>query len=366
MLVGIPKEIKDHEFRVGVSPIGVRALVRAGHKVLVERQAGAALGFDDASYRAAGASIVRSADKAYRAELVIKVKEPQASEFELLRPGQILFTYLHLAAARPLVAALLERRVTAVAYETVRDAYGMLPLLTPMSEVAGRLAIQAGAASLEMINGGNGTLLGGVPGVSAANVVIVGGGIAGTHAAQMALGLGARVTILDISLKRLRELDVQFGGRVTTVYSERAALEALLPDADLVVGAVLLPGRSAPKLISRAMVASMRRGSALVDIAIDQGGCAETSRPTTHSAPRYIEAGVVHYCVTNMPAACARTATEALTHATLPYALLLAKHGRAAFALDAGLGAGVNIDQGKIVHAGLADELAATGPQTLS
>lgn len=359
MLIGIPKEIKDHEFRVGVSPTGVRALVLAGHKVLLEQQAGSAVGFDDAAYRAAGANIVRTAERAYSADLIIKVKEPQADEFQFLRAEQILFTYLHLAAARPLLAALLKRRVSAVAYETVRDVTGGLPLLTPMSEVAGRLAVQAGAASLEMINGGNGTLLGGVPGVLPGKVVIIGGGIAGTHAAQMALGLGANVTILDVNLQRLRELDTHFNGRIATLYSERAALEALLPDADLVIGAVLIPGRSAPKLITRAMLRGMRRGSALVDIAIDQGGCAESSRPTTHSAPRYVDSGVVHYCVTNMPAACARTATQALTHATLPYALMLAQHGHAAFDLDGGLRQGLNTDQGKISHAGLADELNA-------
>lgn len=359
MLIGIPKEIKDHEFRVGVSPTGVRALTLAGHQVMVEQHAGAVVGFGDAVYRAAGATLVRSAAKVYAADLVIKVKEPQPDEFHLLRAGQILFTYLHLAAERPLVATLLKRRVTAVAYETVRDANGTLALLTPMSEVAGRIAVQAGAASLEMINGGNGTLLGGVPGVMPANVVIVGGGVAGTQAAQMAVGLGAHVSVLDINLKRLRELDVHFGGRVATLYSERAALETVLADADLVIGAVLVPGRSAPKLISREMVRSMRRGSALVDIAIDQGGCAETSRPTTHSTPRYIESGVVHYCVTNMPAACARTATQALTHATLPYALMLAKHGRAAFDLDLGLRAGLNTDDGKISLAGLAEDIAA-------
>ena len=359
MLIGIPKEIKDHEYRVGVSPTGVRALALAGHQVMVQSQAGAAVGYADAAYRAAGARIVRAAGRAYAAELVIKVKEPQPSEFPLLREGQILFTYLHLAAARPLLGELLQRRITAVAYETVRDTDGALPLLTPMSEIAGRVAIQAGAASLEMGNGGNGTLLGGVPGVLPANVVIVGGGVAGTHAAQMALGLGAQVTVLDISLKRLRELEVQFNGRVATLYSETAALEALLPRADLVVGAVLIPGRSAPKLITRAMVQSMPTRSALVDIAIDQGGCAETARPTTHSAPRYIEAGVVHYCVTNMPAACARSATQALTHATLPYALRLAKHSRKAFDLDPGLREGLNSDQGQVVHAGLAAELSA-------
>lgn len=358
MLIGIPKEIKDHEYRVGVSPIGVRALVLAGHEVMVESHAGSAVGYDDTAYRAAGARIVRAAERAYAAELVIKVKEPQPSEFALLREGQILFTYLHLAAARPLLAELLERRVTAVAYETVRAADHTLPLLTPMSEIAGRLAIQAGATSLEMSHSGNGTLLGGVPGVLPGNVVVVGGGVAGTHAAQMAVGLGAQVTVLDISLKRLRELDVQFNGRVATLYSETAALETLLPQADLVVGAVLIPGRSAPKLITRAMVKSMRRGSALVDIAIDQGGCAETARPTTHSVPRYTELGVVHYCVTNMPAACARSATQALSHATLPYALMLATHGRRALDLDPGLREGLNTDRGEIAHAGLAEDLS--------
>lgn len=360
MLIGVPKEIKDHEFRVGISPLGVDALVRAGHEVRVETKAGAALGFDDETYRAAGASIVRAPAKAYAADLVVKVKEPQPAEFGYLRRGQLLFTYLHLAAARPLLETLLERRVTAIAYESVRGADGSLPLLAPMSEIAGRLSVQAGASSLEMVNGGHGTLLGGVPGVAPAEVVVLGAGIAGTHAAQMALGLGARVSIFDISLKRLRELDLAFGGRVATLYSERAALEEWLARADLLIGAVLLPGRSAPKLISRAMLARMRRGSAFVDIAIDQGGCSETSRPTTHSAPRYSEAGVVHYCVTNMPSACARTATAALTHATLPYVMALANRGRDAFALDPGLAQGVNTDDGQIVLQALADEIAAT------
>lgn len=360
MLIGVPKEIKDHEFRVGISPLGVSALVRAGHEVRVETKAGAALGFDDDAYRAAGATIVRSPAKVYAAELVVKVKEPQPAEFGFLRRGQLLFTYLHLAAARPLLDMLLERRVTAIAYESVRGADGSLPLLAPMSELAGRLAVQAGASSLEMVNGGNGTLLGGVPGVAPAEVVILGAGIAGTHAAQMALGLGARVSLFDINLKRLRELDLAFGGRVATLYSERAALEEWLARADLLIGAVLLPGRSAPKLISRAMLARMRRGSAFVDIAIDQGGCSETSRPTTHSAPRYSEAGVVHYCVTNMPSACARTATAALTHATLPYVMALANHGRDAFMRDPGLAQGVNTDNGQVVLQALADEIAAT------
>lgn len=358
MLIGVPREIKDHEFRVGISPLGVSALVRAGHEVRVEARAGTALGFDDEVYRAAGATIVRSPAKAYAAELVVKVKEPQPAEFAHLRRGQMLFTYLHLAAARPLLDRLLERRVTAIAYESVRGNDGSLPLLAPMSELAGRLAVQAGATSLEMIHGGNGTLLGGVPGVAPAEVIILGAGIAGTHAAQMALGLGARVSIFDISLKRLRELDLAFGGRLVTVYSEKAALEEWLPRADLLIGAVLLPGRSAPKLISRALLARMRAGSAFVDIAIDQGGCSETSRPTTHSAPRYREANVVHYCVTNMPSACARTATAALTHATLPYVLALANHGRDAFALDPGLAQGLNTDDGKITLAALADEIA--------
>ena len=359
MLIGVPKEVKDHEFRVGISPLGVRALVRGGHEVRVESRAGAALGFDDDAYRAAGATIVRSPAKVYAAELVVKVKEPQPAEFGFLRRGQILFTYLHLAAARPLLDTLLERRVTAIAYESVRAADGTLPLLAPMSELAGRLAVQAGASSLEMINGGNGTLLGGVPGVAPAEVVILGAGIAGTHAAQMALGLGARVSILDINLKRLRELDVAFGGRVATLFSEQAALEEWLPRADLLIGAVLLPGRSAPKLVSRALLRRMRPGAAFVDIAIDQGGCSETSRPTTHSAPRYSESGIVHYCVTNMPSACARTATSALTHATLPYVLALATHGRDAFALDPGLAQGLNTDDGRITLPALADEIAA-------
>ncbi|MBU1689884.1 MAG: alanine dehydrogenase [Gammaproteobacteria bacterium] len=358
MLIGVPKEIKDHEYRVGITPAGVRALTAAGHEVWVETRAGERIGFSDEIYLAAGARIADSASESYACPLIVKVKEPQPGEIPLLQEGQVLFTYLHLAADPALTCHLLDSRIVAIAYETVTDVAGALPLLTPMSEVAGRIAIQAGATALQLANGGRGVLLGGVPGVVPGKVLILGAGTVGTHAAMMALGLGADVTLMDINLPRLRHLDEIFGARIKTRYSEAHAIEELVCEADLVVGSVLLPGKRAPKLLSRALVKRMKTGSVLVDVAIDQGGCAETSRPTTHSSPTYIEEGVVHYCVANMPAACARTATQALTNATLPYVLALAGKGwKEALKADTGLRKGLNLHLGQVTHAGLASDL---------
>jgi alanine dehydrogenase len=365
MLIGVPKEIKNHEYRVGITPAGVRALTSAGHEVWVETRAGERIGFSDELYLAAGARTVDTPSEAYACPLIVKVKEPQRGEIQLLREEQVLFTYLHLAADPALTVRLLESKIVAIAYETVTDAAGSLPLLTPMSEVAGRIAIQAGATALQLSTGGRGVLLGGVPGVAPGKVLILGAGTVGTHAARMALGLGADVTLMDISLPRLRHLDEIFGARLKTRYSEALAIEELAREADLVVGSVLLPGKRAPKLISRALVQQMKPGTVLVDVAIDQGGCAETSRPTTHSSPTYIEEGVVHYCVANMPAACARTATQALTNATLPYVLALAGKGwKEALKADAGLRKGLNLHLGQVTHAGLAADLgyACTSP----
>jgi alanine dehydrogenase len=358
MRIGVPKEIKDHEFRVGLTPAGVRALRDAGHQISVETHAGAAIGFHDTHYREAGATIVASAQEVYACDLVIKVKEPQAGEIALLHPGVILFCYLHLAASRELTGQLLHSRATCIAYETVLDTHGNLPLLTPMSAVAGRLSIQMGAWALTMINGGNGILLAGVPGVAPGRVTILGGGVVGANAARIALGMGADVTVLERDPSRLRQLEEVFGSALKTRYSEADAIESCVRGSDLVVGAVLLPGKHAPKLLSRALIQSMRPGSAFVDVAIDQGGCAETSRPTTHSNPLYVEEGVVHYCVTNMPAAAARTSTQALTLATLPYVLALANQGvKQALLNDAGLRSGLNICAGQVTHAGLAEDL---------
>jgi alanine dehydrogenase len=357
MKIGIPKEIKDHEFRVGATPSGVRALTDAGHEVLIESGAGAAIDFGDDMYRSAGARTV-SREDVYACPMVMKVKEPQPSEYPLLWEGQVLFAYLHLAPDPQQTRALVERKVIAIAYETVTDKYGHLPLLVPMSEVAGRLAIQAGASALHMIHGGRGVLLGGVPGVPPGRVVIVGGGIVGTQAARMALGLGADVTLLDVNLERLRELDDLFGPGLKTRYSDSYSISALLPHADLVVGAVLIPGKQAPKLISREHIRSMKQGSVLVDVAIDQGGCAETSHPTTHSDPTYIVDGVVHYCVANMPGAVAHTSTWALTHATLPYALELANKGyRQTLGDHPGLRDGLNVYMGSVTNPYVAEDL---------
>ena len=359
MKIGAPKEIKVHEYRVGLTPAGVRELRSNGHEVIIETSAGAGVGFDDASYVDAGARIAANAAAVFaEADMVVKVKEPQPVECSLLRPGQTLFTYLHLAADAAQAQALMASGATAIAYETVTAADGSLPLLTPMSEVAGRMSVQVGAASLQKANGGRGVLLGGVPGVDPAKVVILGGGVAGTHAAEMAVGMRADVTIVDSSIKRLRELSAQFGASLKTAFATTAAIEALVAGADLVIGAVLVAGAAAPKLVTRAMLKTMRPGAVLVDISIDQGGCFETSRPTTHSEPTFVVDGIVHYCVTNMPGAVARTSTLALTNATLPYVKQLANLGVAqALARDPHLANGLNVHQGKVTHAVVAQAL---------
>ncbi len=359
MRIGVPKEIKTEESRVGLTPAGVRELCRHGHAVLIEHAAAAGLGIPDAAYQAAGAAIAPDAAAVFAAaDLIVKVKEPQPQEIARLRPGQVLFTYLHLAADRAQAEGLLAAGVTAIAYETVTDARGTLPLLAPMSEVAGRMAVQVGAHCLEREQGGSGILLGGVPGVAPGKVVVLGGGVAGTNAARMAVGLEASVTIIDKSLPRLYELDLQFGPRATTLFATGEAIEQAVLAADLVIGAVLVPGAAAPRLVSRALVAGMRPGSVLVDIAIDQGGCFETSRPTTHAAPTYVDEGMVHYCVTNMPGAVARTSTLALTNATLPFVLALAGQGwRGALAADPHLRAGLNVHAGAVVHPAVARAL---------
>lgn len=358
MKIGVPKEIKDHEFRVGITPAGARVLLDAGHEVLVQQDAGRAIGFDDELYRAVGAQIVPDAPAVYACPLVVKVKEPQPDECSLLWEGQILFAYLHLAPDPEQTRHLLQQKVIGVAYETVTDELGRLPLLLPMSEVAGRIAIQAGATALQMINGGRGVLLGGVPGVPRGKVVIIGGGVVGTEAAKMALGLGADVTVLDRNLQRLRELDDLFGPALKTRFSESQALDELIQEADLLVGAVLVPGHAAPKLVAREMVQKMRSGAVIVDVAIDQGGCVETSRATTHSDPMYIEEDVVHYCVANMPGACARTATMALTNATLPYVMALAAKGEQGLSDDVGLRGGLNVYKGRVTNRGVAEALS--------
>jgi alanine dehydrogenase len=352
MRVGVPREIKVHEYRVGLVPAGVRELVTAGHEVLVESSAGNGIGVDDAQYRAAGATIAASAAEVFaRADMVVKVKEPQPAECAMLRREQLLFTYLHLAADPAQAQALMKSGATAIAYETVTAPNGSLPLLTPMSEVAGRMSIQVGAASLQKANGGFGILLGGVPGVPPAKVVILGGGVAGTHAAEMAVGLRADVTVVDRSIERLRELATIFGSSIRTAYSTTETIERLVKDADLVVGAVLVVGAAAPKLLTRATIKTMKPGAVLVDISIDQGGCFETSKATTHAEPTFVVDGVIHYCVANMPGAVPRTSTLALTNATLRYARALADLGwREACKRDSGLAAGVNVHAGQITH----------------
>jgi alanine dehydrogenase len=359
MLVGVPKEIKSHEYRVGLVPASVRELVHHGHQVVVQSGAGAGINFDDASYRAAGAKVARTAEEVFAAaEMIVKVKEPQPSECRMLSAGQVLFTYLHLAADKLQAEALIESGCTAIAYETVTDATGGLPLLAPMSEVAGRMSIQVGAHCLEKEQGGSGVLLGGVPGVPSAKVVILGGGVSGTNAARMAMGLEANVIVVDRSLKRLYELDLQFGAKLHTMFSTVDAIEQEVLTADLVVGAVLVPGAAAPKLVTREMVRNMRRGSVIVDISIDQGGCFETSRPTTHAEPTYVEEGVVHYCVTNMPGAVARTSTVALNNATLPFALALADKGvKQALTENRHLRDGLNVHRGHITNQAVAQDL---------
>ena len=366
MLIGVPKEVKTDEYRVGLVPGSVRELAHHGHQVAVETGAGAAIGFDDRAYEAAGAEIFGDATEVFAAaELIIKVKEPQPPEVALLRRDQILFTYLHLAADKALTQELIRSGVIAIGYETVTDTRGGLPLLAPMSEVAGRMSVQVGAHCLEKEQGGIGVLLGGVPGVPAAKVVILGGGVAGTNAARMAMGMEAYVTVIDRSLPRLYELDLQFGAQLHTLYSTMENIEHEVAAADLVIGAVLIPGAAAPRLVSRDLVREMRPGTVIVDISIDQGGCFETSRPTTHAAPTYIEEGVVHYCVTNMPAAVARTSTVALNNATLPFILALADRGwQRALADDPHLRDGLNICRGGVTHPAVARDLGL--PLTLA
>jgi len=359
MLIGVPKEIKNHEYRIGLTPGGVRELVHHGHQVLVETHGGTAIGFDDEQYRQAGAEIVATASEIFqRAAMIIKVKEPQAVECQMLRPGQLLFTYLHLAPDPQQTELLIKSGATCIAYETVTDAQGGLPLLAPMSEVAGRMSIQAGATYLEKAHGGRGVLLGGVPGVEPARVLIIGGGVVGLNAARMAIGMGADITLLDRSLPRLRQIDQEFNGRIKTLYSTRDALEQHIREADLVIGAVLIPGAAAPKLVTREMIATMKKGAVLVDVAIDQGGCFETSKATTHQNPTYIIDDVVHYCVANMPGAVARTSTMALTNATLPFALALANKGyMQALQDDVHLRNGLNIHHGMVTYKSVAEAL---------
>jgi alanine dehydrogenase len=359
MLVGVPKEIKDSEYRVGLIPSTVRELTRNGHHVIVERNAGVGAGLTDADYRAVGAEIVPDADQVYaRGELIMKVKEPLAAERKKLRQGQVLFTYLHLAADPQQTADLMASGVIAIAYETVTSPQGTLPLLMPMSEVAGRMAPHVGARCLEKENGGRGVLLGGVPGVPPADVMILGGGVAGSHAAPISTGMGATVTVVDRNPDVLRRVAGQLGARVRTVFSTSDAIETLCRRADLVIASVLIPGAAAPKLITRDTVKAMKAGSVIVDIAIDQGGCSETSRPTTHSAPTYIVDDVVHYCVTNMPGAVARTSTFALNNVTLPFVLALADKGyRRALGEDPHLRAGLNVYEGKVTHRAVAEAL---------
>ncbi|MBN2689145.1 MAG: alanine dehydrogenase [Gammaproteobacteria bacterium] len=359
MLIGVPKEIKNQEYRVGLVPSSVRELILHGHEVLVESNAGIGIGFTDADYEAAGAKVLDSAEEIFiKAEMIVKVKEPQQSECKMLREDQVLFTYLHLAPDPSQTTGLIASGCIAIAYETVTDNQGRLPLLAPMSEVAGRLSVQAGASCLEKKNGGSGVLLGGVPGVKPANVVVIGGGVVGTNALMMAIGMGAHVTVLDKSVARLRELDMHFGAQLNKVYATAGAIEEYVLSADLVVGAVLVPGGAAPKLVSREMLTHMRPGSVLVDVAIDQGGCFETSHPTTHDDPIFTESGVVHYCVANMPGAVPRTSTFALNNATLPFVLALADKGyKKALSDDQNLMNGLNVHKGQITYKAVADDL---------
>jgi alanine dehydrogenase len=359
MLVGVPKEIKNHEYRVGLTPPSVRELVGRGHQVLVQAGAGAEIGLSDEQYTAAGAAIVASAKEIFeRADMIVKVKEPQPQECAMLRPGQILYTYLHLAPDPEQTAALVKSGAVCIAYETITGAGGGLPLLAPMSEVAGRMSIQAGASHLEKSKGGMGLLLGGVPGVAPGHVVIIGAGVVGTNALQMAVGTGARVTVLDRSIDRLRQLDLVYGNRIATVYSNAHALEEAVLSADLVIGGVLVPGAAAPKLVTRDMVSRMKKGAVVVDVAIDQGGCFETSHATTHTDPTFVVDGVVHYCVANMPGAVARTSTFALNNATIGHAVALATKGwRQALRDDPHLKNGLNVCEGKVTYAAVANDL---------
>lgn len=358
MLIGVPKEVKNHEYRVALTPAGVHELVAHGHQVWVQNQAGEAIGFTDAQYRRAGAELIADADKILaEVELILKVKEPQPQEYQQLHAGQILFTYLHLAADKALTQGLMDKGVTAIAYETVTDQQQRLPLLTPMSEIAGRMSVQAGAHCLHMAEGGKGVLLPGVPGVEAGRVAVLGAGTVGINAARVAMGLGAQVQVLDISLSRLQEIDSLYGPRLQTLHASKHNLAEAVANADLVIGAVLVPGAKAPKLISRALLKQMQPGSVVVDVAIDQGGCMETSQPTTHQNPTFVEEGVVHYCVANMPGAVARTATQALTNATLPYIVRLAEAPEVCLQQDPLFSAGVNVYQGTLVNQAVAEAL---------
>lgn len=359
MRIGVPQEIKNHEYRVGLTPASVRELTSRGHQVLVQTGAGAAIGLDDAQYLAAGAALAQNAAEVFaQAEMIVKVKEPQPVECAMLRPGQILYTYLHLAPDPEQTAALVQSGAICIAYETITGPGGGLPLLAPMSEVAGRMAIQAGAAHLEKSKGGMGVLLGGVPGVPAAHVVVLGAGVVGTHALQMAVGLGARVTVLDKNVDRLRHLDLVFGNRISTLFSTAHSVEAAVLDADLVVGGVLIPGAAAPKLVTRDMIARMKKGAVVVDVAIDQGGCFETSHATTHADPTFVVDGVVHYCVANMPGAVARTSTFALNNATIGHAVALADKGwKRALQDNPHLKNGLNVADGKVTFEAVARDL---------
>jgi alanine dehydrogenase len=356
VIVGLPKEIKDNEYRVGLTPAGVRALKDAGHDIRVETNAGAGSGFEDDLYSRAGATIIGTADEVWAtADMIVKVKEPIAPEYPRMREGQLLFTYLHLAPDQTLTQELIKRKVTGIAYETITDRRGTLPLLTPMSEVAGRMAIQVGAHYLEKMSGGRGILLGGVPGVPAARVVIIGGGVVGTNAAKIAVGMGAHVTIIDNNLDRLRELDDIFLSKISTLASSAYMIHDAISQADLIVGAVLVPGAAAPKLITRGMLKDVPNGAVIVDVAVDQGGCIETTHPTTHSNPTFYVEGVLHYCVANMPGAVPRTSTFALTNATLPYAMKLANKGfLEAISKDSGLKEGVNTYAGHCTYEAVA------------
>lgn len=359
MLIGVPKEIKNFEYRVGLVPSSVRELIANGHQVIVQKSAGEKIGFDDESYRHVGARIADTAKEVFdQADMIIKVKEPQPEECRMLRENQVLFTYLHLAPDPEQAKLLQASGCVAIAYETVTNHLGGLPLLAPMSEVAGRMAIQAGATSLEIINGGRGMLLGGVPGVAPAKVVVIGGGVVGTNSVRVAMGMGAYVVVIDKSLDRLYHLDLQFGSKINTVFSTTDAIEEHVLTADLVVGAVLIPGASAPKLVTKKMLSGMRAGSVIVDVSIDQGGCFETSRPTTHENPTYVVDGVVHYCVANMPGGVPRTSTFALNNATLPFVLALANEGyKKAMHRDRHLLHGLNVAHGKITYKAVAEAL---------
>jgi alanine dehydrogenase len=359
MQIGVPKEIKNHEYRVGLTPASVREFVAHGHAVTVQAGAGAAIGLDDAQYRAAGATLADSAQQVFaQADMIVKVKEPQPAECAMLRPGQLLYTYLHLAPDPQQTAALLKSGAVCVAYETITSAHGGLPLLAPMSEVAGRMSVQAGAAHLEKSKGGMGVLLGGVPGVAPGHVAILGAGVVGTHALQCAVGAGARVTVLDRNVDRLRQLDLVFGNRITTLYSTTSSVEESVLAADLVIGGVLIPGAAAPKLVTRDMISRMKKGAVVVDVAIDQGGCFETSHATTHAEPTYVIDGVVHYCVANMPGAVARTSTFALNNATIGPGLQLADQGwQAAMKANPHLRNGLNVARGQVTYAAVAHDL---------